>query len=203
MRQPGPQGEDRVLTVPNGLTLVRLLCIPLFVWLMARPHRSGWYPAALLLAGLGITDGVDGYVARHFNQVSTIGKVFDPLADRLLLVAAGISIIVVGALPIWVAVVALSREALVVVGFVIVAAGGGRRMDVQWAGKAATFGLMVALPLFLAGHANDDWHRIAETLAWVFVIPALVVGWYAVVTYIPMARVALSEGRARREEAST
>ena len=62
---------------------------------------------------------------------------------------------------------------------------------------------MVALPLFLAGHANDDWHRIAETLAWVGVIPALVVGWYAVVTYVPMARAALSEGRGQREEAST
>jgi cardiolipin synthase len=129
--------------------------------------------------------------------------VLDPVADRLLLGVAAVSIIVVGALPTWVAVVALSREALVAIGFLVVAAGGGRRMDVQWAGKAATFGLMVALPLFLAGHANDDWHRIAETLAWVGVIPALVVGWYAVVTYVPMARAALSEGRGQREEAST
>ena len=75
-------------------------------------------------------------------------------------------------------------------------------MEVQWAGKAGTFGLMVALPLFLAGHAADDWHRIAETLAWVAVIPALALGWYAAITYVPMARAALSEGR-RREEAST
>ncbi len=203
MRQARRHGEDRILTVPNALTLVRLLCIPLFVWLIARPHRSGWYPAALLLGGLGVTDGVDGFVARHFNQVSTLGKVLDPVADRLLLGVAAVSIIVVGALATWVAVVALSREALVAIGFLVVAAGGGRRMDVQWAGKAATFGLMVALPLFLAGHANDDWHRIAETLAWVGVIPALVVGWYAVVTYVPMARAALSEGRGQREEAST
>ena len=79
------QGEDRILTVPNGLTLLRLLCLPLFVWLVARPHRAGWYPAALLLAALGVTDGVDGYVARHFHQVSKLGKVLDPLADRLLL----------------------------------------------------------------------------------------------------------------------
>ena len=67
-----PQGEDRILTVPNGLTLIRLLCLPVFVWLLTRPHRAGWYPAALLLAGLGVTDGVDGYVARHFHQVSTL-----------------------------------------------------------------------------------------------------------------------------------
>jgi cardiolipin synthase len=200
MRQARREGEDRILTVPNGLTAIRLLCVPVFVLLLARPHRSGWYPAALLLAGLGVTDGLDGYVARHFHQVSKLGKVLDPVADRLLLAVAAISIIVVGAIPVWVAVAALSREALVAVGFVVVAAGGGRRMDVQWAGKAGTFALMCTLPLFLAGHANDDWHRIAEVLAWVGVVPALGFGWYAVITYIPMAKAALSEGHRGHQE---
>jgi cardiolipin synthase len=203
MRQARRQGEDRILTVPNALTLIRLLCIPLFVVLLVRPHRSGWYPAALLLAGLGVTDGIDGYVARHFHQVSKLGQVLDPLADRLLLGVAAVSIIAVGAVPVWVAVAALSREALVVVGFVAVAASGGSRMDVQWAGKAGTFGMMCALPLFLAGHAADDWHRIAEVLAWVAVTPGLIFGWYAAITYIPMARAAVSAGRRRREEAPT
>jgi cardiolipin synthase len=191
-------GEDRILTVPNALTFLRLLCIPLFVVLVARPHRAGWYPAALLLAALGVTDGVDGYVARHFEQVSTVGKVLDPLADRLLLAVAALSIIAVGAVPIWVAVVALVREAFVAGGFVYVAARGGRRMDVQWAGKAGTFALMCALPLFLAGHANDDWHSIAEALAWVSVIPGLAVGWYAAVSYVPRARAVLVDARCHR-----
>ena len=194
------QGEGRIFTVPNLVTLVRLLCIPVFVLLLLRPGRAGWYPAALLLGALGVTDGVDGYIARHFNQVSTLGKVLDPLADRLLLGVAAIAIIAVGAVPVWVAVVALAREALVAVGFVYVAAAGGRRMDVQWAGKAGTFGLMCALPLFLAGHANDDWHSVAEALAWVCVVPALAFGWYAAVTYVPMARSALAESRRAREE---
>jgi cardiolipin synthase len=179
--------------------VIRLLCIPLFVWMLLRPHRAGWYPAALLLAALGVTDGADGYVARHFNQISTLGKVLDPLADRLLLGVAAISIILVGAVPVWVAVVILVRESLVAVAFLAVAAAGGRRVDVQWAGKAGTFGLMFALPLFLAGHANVDWHRVAETLAWVSVIPALALGWYAAVSYVPSARAALSEGRASRQ----
>lgn len=191
-------GEDRILTVPNLVTLVRLLCIPVFVILILRSHRAGWYPAALLLGGLGVTDGVDGYVARHFNQVSTLGKVLDPLADRLLLGVAAISIIAVGAVPLWVAVAALLREALVAAGFLYVAAAGGRRMDVQWAGKAGTFGLMCALPLFLAGHAADDWHSTAEVLAWICAIPALVFGWYAAITYVPKARQALEESRAER-----
>ena len=181
--------------MPNGLTVLRLLCLPVFVWLMARPHHAGWYPAAWLLGGLGVTDGLDGYIARHFNQVSNLGKVLDPIADRLLLAVAAISIIVAGAVPIWVAIVALVREAFVAGGFLVVAAAGGRRMDVQWAGKAGTFGLMCALPLFLAGHAHDDWHRVAEVLAWVAVTPGLVFGWYAAITYVPKARAALVQAR--------
>lgn len=191
---------DRVLTVPNLITAVRLACIPLFVLLLLRAGHSGWYPAALLLAGLGITDGVDGYVARHFGQVSTLGKVLDPTADRLLLGTAAVSIIAVGAVPVWVAVIALMREVLVAAGFLYVAAAGGRRMDVQWAGKAGTFGLMCALPLFLAGHARDDWHSVAEVLAWVCVVPALLLAWYAAVTYVPRAREALADARRERAQ---
>lgn len=198
MTEDAVRGEDRILTVPNLVTLVRLCCIPLFVILLVRPHRSGWYPAALLLGGLGITDGVDGYVARHFNQVSTLGKVLDPVADRLLLGVASVSIIAVGAIPLWIAIVALLREVLVALGFLYVAAAGGRRMDVQWAGKAGTFGLMCALPLFLAGQANDDWSSIAQALAWICVIPALILGWYAAITYVPKARQALEESRLER-----
>jgi cardiolipin synthase (CMP-forming) len=193
-------GEDRILTVPNALTLIRLCCIPVLVWLLARPDRAGWYPAALLLGVLGITDGLDGYVARHFNQVSTVGKVLDPVADRLLLGVAGIGVIIVGAVPLWVGVLALSREAFVAAGFLLVAIAGGRRMDVQLSGKASTFALMCALPLFLIGHADDDWHRVAEALAWVFVIPGLVLGWYSAITYVPKARATLAESRRRQSE---
>jgi cardiolipin synthase len=191
-------GEDRVLTVPNVITLVRLGCIPLFVVLLTRPDHSGWYPAALLLACLGITDGLDGYVARHFHQVSTVGKVLDPVADRLLLATAAISTMVVGAIPLWVGIAALSREVLVAVGFLVVAARGGGRMEVSWAGKAGTFGLMCALPLFLIAAAPDELHSVAEIFAWGFVIPGLVLGWYAAVTYVPAARSALAEGRRTR-----
>jgi cardiolipin synthase len=193
-------GEDRILTVPNVVTFIRLCSIPVFVILVARPHRAGWYPAGLLLGALGATDGIDGYVARHFHQVSTLGKVLDPLADRLLVGVAAISIIWVGAVPLWVGITALAREALVAGGFLYVAAAGGRRMDVQWAGKAGTFGLMCALPLFLGGHANDDWHRIAEVLAWVCVAPGLILGWYAAFTYIPKAKEVVAEERRRVKE---
>ena len=100
------------------------------------PTGPGWYPAALLLAGLGITDGLDGYVARHFNQVSTLGKVLDPLADRLLLGVAAVAVVVVGAIPLWVGRDGdRPRGRWSPLGFLYVATAGGRRMDVQWAGQ--------------------------------------------------------------------
>jgi cardiolipin synthase len=200
---PDPDGEDRIATVPNAFTTVRLICIPVFVVLVAQPHRADWVAGAVLLAALGATDWVDGFLARRLGQVSTLGKILDPLADRLLLVTAGVSIIAVGAIPVVVAVVALLREATVAVGFVIVAASGGRRMDVTRPGKAATLCLMVALPLFLVGHSPAGWHRGAEVVAWVFVIPGLLAGWYSVAAYVPAARRAIDEGRAAGHETPT
>ncbi len=196
---PEPDGDlSAVLTVPNLITTLRLASVGLFLWLMLRPDRAGWYPAGLLLGGLGVTDGVDGFVARRFHQVSTLGKILDPVADRVLLTAAGVSTIALGAVPLWVGLVVVGREVLVSSAFLVLAALGGRRMDVSKAGKAATFATMCAFPLFLAGHAKDDWRSLAETLAWVFVVPAMIVGWYAVVTYFRPALSELSVGRRDR-----
>src|SRR5438105_7782425 len=188
------EGEDRILTIPNLLSVVRLLCVPLFLWLLFDRHeRAG---AAFLLGALGATDFVDGYIARHFHQVSTVGKVLDPLADRILLMVGVAAILVDGAVPPWVAWVTLVREVLVAGAFLVLAALGARRIDVQWAGKAGTFGLMFAFPLFLMGHDQDfSLHKTAEFLGWCCAIPALVLAWYAAITYIPMARRALKEAR--------
>ncbi|MDQ6836919.1 MAG: CDP-alcohol phosphatidyltransferase family protein, partial [Actinomycetota bacterium] len=178
----GRRDEDRILTLPNAVTAVRLALIPVFVVLLAQPHRAHWEAAAWLLAGIGATDFVDGQLARRLHQVTTVGKVLDPIADRLLLVVASVSIIAVGAVPLWVAVIALAREVMVVGGFVIVAAIGGRRMDVTVPGKAATLTLMVALPLFLVGHAGVSWSLEAENVAWIFVVPGLILGWYSAIS---------------------
>src|SRR5947199_4952403 len=143
-------GEDRILTVPNVVTVVRLLCVPVFLWLLFDQHQRA--AAALLLGGLGATDFVDGYIARHFHQVSTVGKVLDPLADRILLMTGVAAILVDGSVPPFVAWAALVREVLVAGAFLLLAALGARRIDVQWAGKAGTFGLMFAFPFFMIGH---------------------------------------------------
>jgi cardiolipin synthase len=143
---------------------------------------------------------VDGYIARHFNQVSTVGKVLDPTADRVLLVVTVVALLIDGALPSVVAWLALVREVLVSVGVVALAAAGARRIDVQWAGKAGTLALMVALPLFLLGRDPEFGGRhVANFVAWGFAVPGLVLGWFAAVTYIPRARAALADGRVGSE----
>ena len=197
--RPSPQGPDRILTLPNAITTVRLLCAPLFLWLLfGRPHGQGRYQAALLLGALGATDWVDGYLARHLGQVSTVGKVLDPTADRILLGVGVVGILIDGSVPLWVGIVVLTREVLVALAVLALAAGGAKRMDVQWAGKAGTLSLLFAFPLFLVAHSTAGWKDVANVLAWLFVIPGICLAWYAAITYVPMARRALAEGRAGR-----
>ena len=184
----------QVLTLPNLITLARLACLPLFLWLLfGKEDRAA---AAALLAVLGITDWVDGYLARHLGQVSELGKILDPVADRLLFLVGAGGILIDGSVPAWFAVIVLVRETLVGGATLVLAALGARRIDVTWFGKAGTFGLMIAFPLFLASHSDLSWADTAGVLAWIAGIPGLALSLYAAVLYIPIARRALREGRA-------
>lgn len=195
-RQPRP--GSRIATLPNLVTLVRLSCLPVFLWLLfGRDNRAA---AAWLLAALGVTDWIDGYIARHMHQESELGKVLDPVADRLLFLVGGGAILLDGSVPVWFAAVVLVRESLVGGATLVLAALGARRIDVTWVGKAGTFLLMIAFPLFLAGHSTLGWADTGGTLAWLAGIPGLALSLYAALRYIPLARVALAEGRAERSE---
>ncbi len=186
---------DRILTIPNVITVVRLCLLPVFLWLLfAKDDRAN---AAWLLAFLGTTDFLDGYIARHLHQVSDLGKVLDPVADRLLLFVGVGGIVVDGSVPTWFAVAVLVREALVAGATLALAALGARRIDVTWFGKAGTFGLMIAFPLFLASESTLGWADQAETFAWIAGVPGLVLGWIAAALYVPMARRALAEAGTR------
>ncbi|MGH9125351.1 MAG: CDP-alcohol phosphatidyltransferase family protein [Acidimicrobiales bacterium] len=198
MRAPTECGAaDRVLTLPNAVTTVRLLCIPVFVVLLTNGDRLA---AALLLAGLGATDWVDGQLARRLHQVSTVGKILDPTADRLLLGVGVVAIMIDGSVPLWIGIAVLAREVLVAGAALVLAAAGARRIDVQWVGKAGTMGLMFAFPLFLLSHAGlgSGLDHAARWAAWGFALAGLCFSYYAAVTYIPLARRALIEGRAGR-----
>ncbi len=188
---------DRVATIPNAISLLRLMCVPVFLWLLfGRENRLG---AALLLGGLGATDWVDGYIARHFDQVSNLGKVLDPIADKVLLVVGMVAILIDGSVPAIIAIPAIVREAAVSLAVIVLAAMGARRIDVTWWGKAGTFLMMTAFPLFLA--SNDDEFAAADVvgfLGWACGIVGLLVSYYAAFRYIPLGRQALREGGGRK-----
>lgn len=184
-------GEDRILSLPNVVTTIRLVLVPAFVWLLVQPHRRDWFAAAVLLAALGSTDWVDGQLARRLDQVTTVGKVLDPTADRVLLATAAIGILAVGAVPTPIAVIALTREGLVALAAVGLAVAGVRRIDVTLVGKAGAFGLMCAFPFFLAGHSTVGWHQTALALGWIAAVIGLVLGWFSVLFYVPLVRAAL------------
>ena len=192
----GDDQLDRILTVPNLITLVRLACIPLFLWML---FGKNWQTAsAVLLGGLGATDWVDGFVARRYGQVSTFGKVLDPTADRLLVATAVISVMVYGAVPLWFGIATIAREVLVSVMVLLLASLGAARIDVLWVGKAGTFGLMFAYPTFLLAYGDATWQEPFKVIAWVTGIVGLALAWYAAGSYIGPARDALRKGRAAR-----
>lgn len=189
----GTDRAARIVTVPNVISLVRLACAPFFVWLLADGELVA---AAALLAVLGASDWVDGWIARRFDQGSDLGKVLDPVADRVLLLVGAIALLVHGSVPVVVGVLVLVREAVVSVAVLALAAAGARRIDVQWVGKAGTLALMFALPLFLLADAvHATGHDLALAAGWVMAVCGLALSYYAALTYVPPARAALREGR--------
>jgi len=191
-----PEGEDRLLTAPNLITLVRLLCIPLFVWMLF--GRDLHWQSAILLGTLGATDWVDGYVARRFGQVSNFGKMFDPTVDRLLMIVGVGSIIIVKAVPLWFGLLVIGREIVMSLYIVTITALGARRMDVSWVGKWGTFLQMAAFPLFLIASDTSLSSGLTDTVevaAWVLGLPGLVCGYIAFFGYLREGPVALREGR--------
>lgn len=188
--------EDRILTVPNLVTVIRLACLPLFVWLLLGiGNRWG---AGLLLGVLGATDWVDGWIARRWNQVSNVGKVLDPVADRLLFLVTIVAIVIDDAAPLWLCVAVLAREVVISLATLVLAALGARRIDVTWYGKAGTFALMFAFPAFLWSGSAWSLDGLFAVLAWGFAIPGLVLSYWAAVLYVPLAARALREGRGPR-----
>lgn len=191
--QPEMAGLDRIWTIPNLLSVGRLGLLVVFCWLLFGAHQR--IAADIVLAVAGSTDFVDGYVARRFNQVTTLGKILDPTADRIVLATGVISIAVFGAVPWWLAGVVLGREVAVSLAVLVLAALGARRIDVLWIGKAGTFGLLVCFPLFLLSYSTSGWAHVVRDVTWVLVVPALALSFAAAVAYVPVARRALAERR--------
>ncbi len=190
------RASSRVLTVPNVITLLRLLLVPVFLWLLL--DRNDGVAAAILLGVLGATDWVDGYIARHFDQESELGRIIDPIADRVLLFAAVIGLLIDGSAPRWILLLVLIRELFVTIAVLALAAAGARRIDVIWAGKAGTFALMFGLPMFLLAESTTVLADLWLVGAWCFSIGGLALSLWSAALYVPAALEALREGRDAR-----
>lgn len=196
---------DRIMTAPNAITTIRLLFVPLFIYLLFGRHSPGW--AAFLLGCLSSTDWIDGYVARRFNQSSTFGKMYDPTVDRFMMVTAIISIIVYGiqhdnsTAPLVYSLIIVTREVLVASWVVYITARGAKRMNVTWWGKVGTFANMAAFPWFLFSAEqswSDPWRTGWRIAAYGAAIPGVIFSLLSAWQYIPLGRQALAEGRAER-----
>ncbi len=194
---------SQIKTVPNLLSIARLGMFGVFSYLiLAGDNRVA---AFFVLGVAGVTDFLDGYIARHFNQVTELGKMLDPAADRILVGGALIVSLVSHTLPLVLGLVILAREIVMVAATLLLAAMGARRIDVIWLGKAGTFGLMCTIPLFILSaqfphHSLYSWQHYLRLVDWVLIMPAIVFSYMATVKYIPEAKKALSERKAKLPE---
>ncbi|MFL5766542.1 MAG: CDP-alcohol phosphatidyltransferase family protein [Actinomycetota bacterium] len=180
------------MTVPNVISFARILSIPVFVVLLLndRTERAG-----LLLFGLvAASDWVDGYVARRTGQVSELGKLLDPTADRLAIGAGLIALALAGAVPLWAVLLVIVRDVVVLAAGVSLLLAKGRRIDVRFLGKVATFTLMVAIVLLAYGHFGMPPASLARILGWIGYAIGLTESYVATVFYASDLRTAWRAG---------
>ena len=186
--------RDNYATVPNLISVLRLCAVPVFVWLLLSKDNA--LGAAILLSILGATDWIAGGVARRFDQVSEVGNILDPTADRIMFLVSVLSMLIVGSVAIWFGILTLFREGVVAIAAFILGGLGARALTVTWVGKTSSFGLMFAFPLFLFAEATQgNQSNVYELLAYVIGIPSLVLHFIAAFGYIPLAKNALQEHR--------
>ncbi|MGB7818215.1 MAG: CDP-alcohol phosphatidyltransferase family protein [Ornithinibacter sp.] len=182
---PEPVVSNRVLTVPNVLSALRLVGVPVFLWAIL-DERDGL--ALILLAASGLTDYLDGKIARHYGLVSRVGEILDPVADRLYIVSTLLGLAWREIIPWWLVGILFAREAFMAVVVLIAKRHGWIGLPVHFAGKAATFNLLYAFPLLLLGDGNGTLARIAEPVGWAFVIWGTALYWLAGILYAAQLR---------------
>ena len=197
-----PAPTDRVWTIPNALSVLRLLGVPLFLWLILQPvfhgpHYDGW--AILVLAVSGATDYLDGKIARAFGQVSRIGALLDPAADRLYILATLVGLAWRDIIPIWLVVLLVGRDVLMAIPLAVLRRHGYGPPPVHFMGKAATFNLLYAFPLLLLGDGHSALNDLAGAVGWAFAIWGTTLYWLAAGLYVVQARRLLRAGSERGE----
>lgn len=174
-------GHSRVWTIPNILSMLRLAGVPLFLWLVLGPEADAWALAVLMISG--VTDFLDGYLARRLDQFSNLGEILDPVADRLYILAVVVGLALREIIPWWVAIILPLRDLLLWGLVPLLRTRGYSALPVHFLGKAATFNLLYAFPLLLLGEGEGVLPTMAEVFGWAFAVWGIGLYWWAGVLY--------------------
>lgn len=174
-------GEDRLVTIPNLLSVVRIVLLPVFLWLVLGPEAD--VLALLVLVVSGITDYLDGKLARSLGQTSKIGAILDPVADRLYILAVVVGLALRDIIPWWLAVMLPLRDVFLFSLVPFLRTRGYSSLPVHFLGKAATAGLLYAFPLLLLGDGEGTVADLAEVFGWAFAIWGVGLYWWGGVLY--------------------
>jgi CDP-diacylglycerol--glycerol-3-phosphate 3-phosphatidyltransferase len=176
------RAPDRVLTVPNVLSAIRLVLIPVFIYVLLVAHANAWAVGILMFSGA--SDWADGKIARMLNQSSRLGVLLDPAVDRLYMVTVPITMALGGIVPWWFVIALLVRDGLLAATLPLLRSRGLSALPVTYVGKAATFALMSGFPLVLLGQWHALWSRVVGALGWGFLIWGLYMYLWAFVLYV-------------------
>ena len=169
--------SDRIWTVPNLLSMLRLLGVPLFLWLVLGPEEDWW--ALLVLAFAGLSDWLDGKIARAWNQASRLGQILDPAADRLYIFAALLGLVVRGIVPWWLMAILVLRDVLILGALPLLRYFGYGPLPVNFAGKAATLCLLYSFPLLFVAEYASIVADVARIIGWAFALWGTALYWWA------------------------
>ncbi|WP_019145764.1 CDP-alcohol phosphatidyltransferase family protein [Aeromicrobium massiliense] len=173
--------DDRILTIPNALSFLRLLLVPVFLWLVLGPELDEI--ALLVLMASGITDYLDGKLARDLGQMSKIGAILDPVADRLYILAVVVGLSLRDIIPWWLAVLLPLRDVFLFGLVPFLRTRGYSSLPVHFLGKAATAALLYAFPLLLLGDGSGTVADLANVFGWAFTIWGVGLYWWAGILY--------------------
>lgn len=187
---------QQILTIPNIISVARLAGVPVFVWLVlgVRSQAGDWW-AVSLLAASGVSDWLDGKIARAMNQQSRLGEVLDPAADRLYIVATIVALAVRAIISWWLVAVLAARELVLGVALVALRRAGYGPLQVSFVGKAATLCLLYAFPLLFLGSHQTSYAVIARVFGWAFALWGTALYWWAAALYLEQARRVLAADR--------
>ncbi|MFM1994729.1 MAG: hypothetical protein RLZZ610_246 [Actinomycetota bacterium] len=173
--------NGEVVNIPNLLSFLRIALVPVFLWFLLEEF---FVAAISILALAGLTDFLDGFLARKLNQTTKLGKLLDPVADRLYIFATLLALSSTGYVPWWLAGLVILRDLLILVSLPVLASVGYRSLPVHYLGKASTFALLYSFPLLLMGKIFTEAAFIITPIAWAFALWGVVLYWWSGFVYL-------------------